>query len=71
MIKQLITKAGSVAFLPKIGIQGRPIVTSILTSILTLASTDFFQTTNTILSGEVSVDDGVKAMESKIKRDLH
>ena len=34
-------------------------------------STDFFQTTNEILSGQVSVDDGVKAMESKIKRDLH
>ena len=34
-------------------------------------STDFFQITNTILGGHVSVDDGVQSMESKIKRDLH
>lgn len=34
-------------------------------------STDFFQITNTILGGQVSVDDGVQSMESKIKRDLH
>ncbi len=33
-------------------------------------STDFFQTTNQILNGEVPVDQGVEAMESKIKRDL-
>jgi hypothetical protein len=34
-------------------------------------STDFFQITNSILGGQVSVDDGVQSMESKIKRDLH
>jgi trehalose/maltose transport system substrate-binding protein len=33
-------------------------------------STDFFQTTNQILNGQVPVDQGVEAMESKIKRDL-
>jgi len=34
-------------------------------------STDFFQTTNQILSGGISVDQGIQTMESKIKRDLH
>jgi len=34
-------------------------------------STSFFQTTNKILNGEVSVDAGVQTMESRIKRDLH
>ena len=33
-------------------------------------STTFFQTTNKILNGQVSVDEGVESMESKIKRDL-
>jgi trehalose/maltose transport system substrate-binding protein len=33
-------------------------------------STEFFQTTSLILNGEVSVDEGVKTMESKLKRDL-
>jgi trehalose/maltose transport system substrate-binding protein len=33
-------------------------------------STSFFQTTNKILNGEVSVDEGVQALESRIKRDL-
>ena len=33
-------------------------------------STDFFQTTNQILNGGVSVDQGIQTMESKIKRDL-
>ena len=33
-------------------------------------STSFFQTTNKILNGEVSVDEGVQGMESRIKRDL-
>lgn len=34
-------------------------------------SMDFFQTTNEILSGQVSVDDGIKATEAKINRVLH
>ena len=34
-------------------------------------STDFFQTTNQILTGGISVDQGVESMESKIKRDMH
>lgn len=33
-------------------------------------STTFFQTTNKILNGQVSVDEGVESIESKIKRDL-
>ena len=34
-------------------------------------STDFFQTTNQILTGGISVDQGLQTMESKLKRDLH
>jgi len=34
-------------------------------------STDVFQITNQILKGQVSVDDGLQTLESKIKRDLH
>jgi trehalose/maltose transport system substrate-binding protein len=33
-------------------------------------STDFFQTTNQILTGGISVDQGVETMESKMKRDM-
>ena len=33
-------------------------------------STDFFQTTNQILTGGISVDKGVETMESKMKRDM-
>ena len=33
-------------------------------------STDFFQTTNQILSGGISVDQGIQTMESKMKRDM-
>ena len=33
-------------------------------------STDFFQTTNQILIGQIPVDEGVQTLESKIKRDL-
>lgn len=33
-------------------------------------STDFFQTMNSILTGQISVDGGIRAMESKIQRDL-
>jgi trehalose/maltose transport system substrate-binding protein len=34
-------------------------------------STDVFQITNQILNGQVSVDEGLQTLESKIKRDLH
>ena len=34
-------------------------------------STAFFQTTNQILNGTVPVEEGLKVMESKIKRALH
>lgn len=33
-------------------------------------STDFFQTTNQILSGGIPVDQGIQTMESKMKRDM-
>lgn len=33
-------------------------------------STDFFQTTKQIINGEVSADQGIQSMESKIKRDI-
>jgi trehalose/maltose transport system substrate-binding protein len=33
-------------------------------------STDFFQTTKQIINGEVSADQGIQSMESKIKRDV-
>jgi hypothetical protein len=57
MTEQLSTKSGSVSLLPAASYDK--------------VSTDFFQMTNTILGGQVWVDDGVQSIEFKIKPDLH